>query len=272
MWARASFSLKAGFVISATMGCIALLAPVLAPYDPYATNPTIILEAPSASHWLGTDSIGRDVFSRVIYGARASLSVAAAISLISVGLGAILGAASALAGGWIDTLAMRFADVMLSLPALVIALALSAVLGPNLTNLALILGTLGIPFFARIFRSEALSLSQQNFIRSSRLLGGGFNHLLMGHIIPNLAPLLATLLSHALSTSLLAASALSFIGLGAQPPTAEWGALIYEGRNTLMFEWWCAIPPGITIAISATGFILLGDGLRDALDPRSEPQ
>jgi len=264
-----SLSLKAGLVISAVMFAIAALAPVIAPADPYQTHPAEILAAPSGAHWLGTDQLGRDVFSRVVHGARTSLLVAFFVALIGVGLGAVLGASSALAGGWIDTAAMRTVDIFLSIPSLVIALALAAVLGPNLVNLTLILGFLGAPFMARVFRSEALTLAQQNHVRASALLGAGFGFRLTRHILPNLGPLFATLVSTSMSSALMVASALSFIGLGAQPPTAEWGALIYEGRNTIMYEWWCAIPAGLAIALSATGFILVGDGLRDWLDPRS---
>lgn len=269
MQRRVSPSLWIGAVISGLMIVLAVFAGLLAPYPPDLTNPASILEPPSAAHWLGTDSLGRDVLSRLIYAARASLGVAFAVAFLSCGLGALLGAASALAGGWVDTAIMRAVDILLSLPGLVIALALSAVLGPSLVNLALILGLLGSPFMARVFRSEALSLSARNHVHASRLLGAGFVHRLRHHILPGLGPLFATLLTNALSGALMAASALSFIGLGAQPPLAEWGALIYEGRNNIMYEWWCSVPPGLAILLAATGFVLFGDGLRDWLDPRS---
>lgn len=251
---------------------VALLAPVLSVHDPYQTNPANILAMPDGTHWLGTDQLGRDVLARVLHGAQASLGIAISVALMSVGLGAVAGAASALAGGWVDSLIMRIVDVLLAIPSLVIALALAAVLGPSLLNLVLILGFLGAPFMTRLFRGQALSLASQNFVLASRLLGARFDFRLLRHILPNIAPFFATLVSQSMSSALLVASALSFIGLGAQPPTAEWGALIYEGRNNIMHEWWCAIPAGIAIAFSAAGFILLGDGLRDWLDPRSEPR
>lgn len=266
---NASFSLKAGLTISILMVLIAALAPFIAPLDPYQTDPANILAPPSWRHWLGTDQLGRDVLSRLVHGARTSLSVGFFVAFISVGLGSVIGAGSALAGGWLDALVMRTIDVLLSIPSLVIALALAAVLGPNLINLTLILGVLGAPFMARVVRSEALALVQQPYVQASALLGGRFGFRLTRHLLPNIAPLTATLLTTSMSSALMIASALSFIGLGAQPPTAEWGAIIYEGRNTIMYEWWCAIPAGVAIAISATGFVLLGDGLRDRFDPRS---
>lgn len=259
--------LRAGSLMIAFVVLCAVFAPLLAPYDPNAANPAVILEAPSQAHLLGTDNLGRDMLSRILFGARASLSVAFVVALLSVGGGAIAGAASALVGGWGDNLIMRIVDVLLSLPALIIALALSAVIGPSLVNLAIILGLLGIPFYTRVFRSEALALAAQDYVKAAQLLGGGFSYRLLRHILPNLAPLAITLMSGALSAALLTAGSLSFIGLGAQPPQAEWGALIYEGRNTIMYEWWCAVMPGIAISFTSAGFILLGDGLRNRFDP-----
>lgn len=267
---KMSASLITGLGITVLACLIALLAPILSLHDPYESNPANILAAPSTAHWLGTDQLGRDVLARILYGARTSLGIAVSVAIISVGLGVALGGASALAGGWIDNLVMRTVDVLLSIPSLVIALALAAVMGPSLINLVLILGFLGAPFMTRLFRGQALSLVNQNFVLASRLLGAGFSFRLFRHVLPNMAPFFATLVSQSMSSALLVASALSFIGLGAQPPTAEWGALVYEGRNNIMHEWWCAIPAGMAIALSAAGFILLGDGLRDWLDPRSE--
>ncbi len=261
-----------GLAIVAGLVATALLAPLLTPYSPLETDPAMILSPPSSAHWAGTDQLGRDLFTRILWGGRTSLSVAFGIMAISVGLGSVLGAASGLVGGWIDQVAMRVVDVAISIPGLVIALALSAALGPSLVNLVLVLGLLGAPFYVRLFRGEALALRQQPFVEAAKANGAGFGRLLVGHILPNLLPLIATFASSALAAALVTASALSFIGLGAQPPTPEWGVLIFEGRNTLMYEWWCAVLPGLVVSLSALGFILTGDGLRDWLDPRERPR
>jgi peptide/nickel transport system permease protein len=259
-----------GGAIVAAMVLLALLAPALTAYGPNTVDTGAILEPPSARHWAGTDNLGRDLFARILYGGRTSLGVAFGIVAIGMGLGALLGCAVGLAGGWVDRIAMRLVDVALAIPSLVIALALAAAVGPSLVNLVLILGGLAVPLYVRLFRSEALSLRERPFVLAARANGASAWRLLWVHILPNIAPLFATLASSALGTALVAASALSFIGLGAQPPTPEWGALIFEGRNTIMYEWWCAVLPGLAVAVSALGFVLLGDGLRDMLDPRGE--
>jgi peptide/nickel transport system permease protein len=263
-------ALVVGAAITAIMIFVSLAAPWLSPWPPNVPDVGAILEPPSWRHPAGTDALGRDILSRILWGGRASLGVAIGIVALSVGLGALLGAAVALAGGWIDTLVMRLVDISLSIPAIVIALALSAALGPSLGNLVLVLGLLGVPFNLRLFRSETLSLRERPFIAASRAMGAGFAALLGRHILPNLAPVIVTFASAALGSALVMASALSFVGLGAQPPTAEWGAMIFDGRTTIMYEWWCAVLPGLAVALSALGFILLGDGLRDWLDPRQE--
>lgn len=261
-------SVAAGGTIVAIMVLLALLAPLLTAYGPNEVDTGAILEPPSAQHWAGTDNLGRDLFARILYGGRTSLSVAFGIVLIGIGAGALLGCAVGLAGGWIDRIAMRLVDVALAIPSLVIALALAAAVGPSLVNLVLILGGLGVPLYLRLFRNEALALREQPFVLAARANGASAWRLLAVHILPSIAPLAATLASTALGTALVVASALSFIGLGAQPPTPEWGALIFEGRNTIMYEWWAAVLPGVAVAVSALGFVLLGDGLRDVLDPR----
>jgi peptide/nickel transport system permease protein len=256
-------------------GAVALLvllsaaAPLISSYSPLDADPTAILEPPSARHWAGTDQLGRDLFARIAWGGRASLSVAFGIVGIGVGLGLVTGAAIALAGRWADLVAMRILDVLVSVPGMVIAVALSAALGPGLGKLLLVLGLLDAPYFARLFRGETLSIREQPYIAAARASGAGFWRILLRHVLPNLAPVVATFASNALGRALVAASALSFIGLGAQPPTPEWGVLIYEGRNTLMFEWWCSVLPGLMVFIAALGFVMAGDGLRDWLDPRS---
>lgn len=267
-FARRSITVGGGLVV--LMVLLALLAPLLSSYGPNEVDTGAILEPPSARHWAGTDNLGRDMFARILYGGRTSLSVAFGIVAIGVGIGAVLGCAVGLAGGWVDRIAMRVVEIALAVPSLVIAVALAAAVGPSLVNLVLILGGLSVPLYLRLFRSEALSLRERPFVLAAKANGASLWRLLTVHILPNIAPLFATLASTALGTALVAASALSFIGLGAQPPTPEWGALIFEGRNTIMYEWWAAMLPGLAVVVSALGFVLLGDGLRDRLDPRGD--
>jgi len=259
-----------GSAIIGALILVSIAAPLIAPYSPTHSEPAAILEPPSWRHLAGTDQLGRDLFSRMMWGGRASLTVAFGVVALGVGLGAVLGAAVALAGGWVDFFAMRLVDVLVAMPSMVIALALSAALGPSLGNLILVLGLLSVPYYTRLFRGETLSIRERPFVKAARASGAGFPRILITHILPNIAPVIATFGSGALGGALVIASALSFIGLGAQPPTPEWGVLIYEGRNTLMYEWWCAVLPGLLVALAALGFVLAGDGLRDRLDARGD--
>jgi peptide/nickel transport system permease protein len=268
MTRRPSALLLAGGAVICFLVLAALLADVISPYDPYAIDTARALMPPSVHHWAGTDALGRDVLSRIIHGGRASLAVACGIVAIGLAGGFLIGAASALAGGIVDLLVMRAVEIVMALPGLVIALALTAALGPSLVNLTLAMGLLGIPFYARVVRGEVLSLRQRPYVKASMALGGRFWRIVITHIIPNVAPTLVTLASLSLSGAVLAASALSFVGLGAQPPLAEWGALIFDGRDSLLTEWWIAVFPGIAVFLAALGFNLLGDGLRDWLDPK----
>jgi len=261
-------ALIAGSILLLAIVLMSIAAPLLTPYHPDIAEPGAILQPPSWAHPAGTDSLGRDLFSRLLYGGRASLAVAFGVVAIGLSFGTLIGCASGLAGGWIDAAIMRIVDVLMSIPGLVVALALSAALGPSLLNLAYVLGGLSIPYYVRIFRGEALSLRERGFVRAARASGAGFSRLLLRHVLPNVAPTMATFGSTALGSALVAASAFSFLGLGAQPPQAEWGSLIYEGRNNIMYEWWCAILPGLLVSSAALGFILVGDGLRDLLDPK----
>jgi peptide/nickel transport system permease protein len=261
-----SLSLRIGIFILALVLIACLSAPLITPYGPNDVDPGALLEAPSAAHWAGTDQLGRDLFARILYGGRASLGVAAGITIIALGGGALLGCAIGLLGGWTETLAMRIVDILLAIPSIVIAIAVAAAVGPGLFNLTVILGSLGVPFYVRLFRGETVSLRERPFVRAARGTGAGFFRLLRVQILPNVFSLFVTLCSNALGGALLAASALSFIGLGAQPPMAEWGALIFEGRNSLMYEWWCAVLPGVAVVISALGFILVGNGIGTLID------
>lgn len=243
-------------------------APFIAPYDPNKVMLSARLMPPSAAHWFGTDEVGRDLFSRVIYGSRASCGAAFMIVLISMSIGVFLGCLSGIAGGVFDSAMMRVMDVVLALPALVLAMALAAALGPSLFNSMLAVAIVRIPAYVRLARGQTLSLRERVFVKASRTFGASNLYILRWHMLPNaLSPLIvqATL---DLGGIVLIAAALSFIGLGAQPPTAEWGALVSSGRSFILDQWWYGTFPGLAILVTAMGCNLLGDGIRDMLDPR----
>ncbi|MCL4425519.1 MAG: ABC transporter permease [Firmicutes bacterium] len=246
----------------------ALLAPWISPYPPNEPNYAAALKAPSPEHLLGADELGRDVLSRIIYGARVSLQV----GLISVGialtLGLLLGATAGYYGGRLDDLIMRIMDILLAFPGVLLAIAIMAVLGPGIRNAMIAIGIVSIPQYARIVRGSVLSLKENEYIEAARALGTSTGRLVGRHILPNiLAPLIvrATL---GTSEAILEAAALGFLGLGVQPPTAEWGAMLSGGRNYLYNAPHIATFPGVAITITVLAMNLFGDGLRDALDPR----
>jgi peptide/nickel transport system permease protein len=265
---RASPLTLAGLAIISVVLFTVAAAPLIAPYDPNALNLLHRLAPPSAEHWFGTDQVGRDILSRVIWGARTSVLVGFAIVGISMGIGTVIGAFSGLAGGRIDTIVMRFMDVVLSFPSFVMAMALAAALGPDLINAMLAIAVVRIPFYVRLARGQALSLRERPYVKAAVSFGASPLHIVRRHIVPNaLAPIIvqATL---DIGLAILTASALSFIGLGAQQPTAEWGAMVSNGRDYLLDQWWYPTFPGLAILVTAVGFNLLGDGLRDIFDPR----
>mgnify|MGYP001036960722 CR=1 FL=1 len=247
---------------------IMVAAPWIAPYNPDKLDLLHRLAAPSLAHFFGTDEVGRDIFSRVLWGARTSVTVGLAIVAISMGFGTVIGAFSGLVGGRVDTLIMRFMDVVLSFPSFVMAMALAAALGPNLMNAMLAIAVVRIPFYVRLARGQALSLRSKPYVKAAMSFGAPRVQVMRRHIMPNaMAPIIvqATL---DIGLAILTASALSFIGLGAQQPTAEWGAMVATGRDYLLDQWWYPTLPGLAILITAVGFNLLGDGLRDMFDPR----
>ena len=246
----------------------ALFAPWIAPYPPDAIDLASRLQPPSASHWAGTDEVGRDILSRLIHGARASLGVGLGIVLIGSSLGIVIGSVAGYLGGTTDAVIGRIVDTLLAMPAMVIALALSAAMGPGLGNAMIALGGVSVPMYARLARSQALSLRERDFVRASRALGAGTFHQLRHNIVPNLLPAAIVFMTFHLGNAILAASALSFIGLGAQPPLAEWGALVSTGRGFVLQHWWYAVIPGIVIVVTTAAINLLGDVARDAIDAR----
>lgn len=257
-----------GAAIALVVLVMIVAAPWIAPYPPDRIALSARLAPPSLAHFFGTDEVGRDIFSRVIFGSRASCGTAFSIVVLSTLCGSVIGCLSGVVGGPVDTSVMRLMDVFLALPALILAMALAAALGPSLFNAMLAVAVVRVPAYVRLARSQTLALRSRTYVKASRSFGASPLYLLRWHILPNaLSPIIvqATL---DLGGTILTAAALSFIGLGAQPPTSEWGAMVSSGRNFLLDQWWYATFPGLVILISAMGFNLLGDGLRDLLDPR----
>lgn len=261
-------SAVAGFVIIAAMVFLAVFAPLLTAYNPVWISLGERLTPPSGVHPFGTDELGRDILSRIMYGARISLRIGILVVLIAGGFGAIIGAVSGYAGGQADNLIMRVMDVILSFPPLVLALALAAALGPDLNNAILAVAFVMIPKFARLVRGETLALKERQFIAAARAVGAKGLWIILHHILPNCFSSVIVLATLVLGEAILIAASLSFIGLGAQPPTPEWGAMVSVGRKFLMDQWWYATFPGLFILTTVIGFNILGDTLRDILDPR----
>jgi peptide/nickel transport system permease protein len=258
-----------GLVLLAILLFVALFAPVIAPYDPIKVNITDALEAPSTSHLLGTDDLGRDVFSRVLWGARISLSV----GVISVSIGFLVGVSVGLLAGYLggtfDLLAMRVIDALLAFPALVLAIAITAALGPQIQNAMIAIGIVAVPGYARLTRGQVLSVRSREYIVAARTVGVPPLRIVLGHIFPNIANPLVVQATLATAFAILAEAALSFLGLGPQPPYPSWGQDInYSQRYLANMKWWMSAGPGIAIFIAVFTFNFLGDALRDALDPR----
>ena len=261
-------SAVAGCIIIAAMVFMAVFASLLSPYDPIRISLAERLRPPSAVHFFGTDELGRDILSRIMHGARISLRIGVLVVLIAGGLGAIIGAISGYVGQRVDNLIMRVMDVVLSFPPLVLALALAAALGPDLNNAILAVAFVMIPKFARLVRGEALAVKERQFIAAARAAGAKRLWIILHHILPNCLSSVIVLGTLVLGEAILIAASLSFIGLGAQPPTPEWGAMVSVGRKFLMDQWWYATFPGLFILVTVIGFNILGDALRDILDPR----
>ena len=247
---------------------LALLGPTIAPRDPSTLDLLSILQGPSAAHPFGTDNLGRDLFSRVIVGARISVEVAVIILSLSVVFGTLLGIVSGLAGGLVDEIVMRFTDLFLAFPAFVLAAAIAATLGPSLHNTVLALAVVFWPWYTRLARGQVLSLREREFVLAARVAGAGTFSIAVRHLVRNVLPVIVVQVSLDVGYAILATSSLSFLGLGAQPPAPEWGALITDGRSFIQTAWWWATFPGIALALTVLGFNLLGDGLRDWIDPR----
>jgi glutathione transport system permease protein len=264
---RKRLALAAGLVILLLI-LASLLAPWIAPYDPATPDYDNLLEGPSLLHLCGTDAYGRDILSRIIWGGRVSLSV----GFLSVALGGVtgivLGLVSGFFGGWTDAVLMRLMDVLLAFPGIVLAIGVVAVLGPGIDNVIYAIAVFSVPVFARLVRGNTLALKQTLYVQCARSIGVGSPKLMLVHILPGALPSVIVYASLRLGTSILTAAALSFIGLGARPPSAEWGAMLADGRSYIGVADHITIFPGLAIFITVLAFNLLGDGLRDALDQR----
>jgi peptide/nickel transport system permease protein len=227
------------------------------------------LGAPSAEHWFGTDELGRDILARTLYGARATLSIVALVSVIVVPIGLAVGTVAGYMGGWVDAILMRITDIFLAFPRLILALAFAAALGPGIENAVIAISLTSWPAYARIARSETMTIANSDFIQSVVLQGASTWRILFRHIVPLCLGSVIVRLTLDMAGIILTAAGLGFLGLGAQPPTPEWGAMVSSGRDVILDQWWVATIPGLAIFIVSLGFNLLGDGLRDVFDPKS---
>ncbi|MGZ8269940.1 MAG: ABC transporter permease [Methylophilus sp.] len=260
---------KAGFIIIVTVFLLAMLAPWIAPYDPDDINVKAILLAPSSHHWMGTDGLGRDVLSRMLFGGQISLLVGLVAVGISTSIGIVLGALAGYYRGWVDTFIMRLVDIMLSIPSFFLILAVIAFLTPSIINIMIVIGLTSWMGVTRLVRAEFLSLSEREFVQASRTLGAKDARLIFKHLLPNsLTPIIVSAVL-GVAGAVLMESGLSFLGLGVQAPQASWGNILTDGKEYIQFAWWLSLFPGLAILITVLGYNLLGEGLRDALDPKS---
>jgi len=262
----------AGFVIILLIFWLAMLAPFIAPYDPNDIDVKAILLEPSMQHWMGTDGLGRDVLSRMLHGGRISLLVGLVAVGISTAIGVLLGAIAGFYRGWTDVFIMRLVDVMLSIPSFFLILAVIAFLTPSIINIMIVIGLTSWMGVTRLVRAEFLSLSEREFVTASRTLGARDIRLIFKHLLPNsLTPIIVSAVL-GVAGAVLMESGLSFLGLGVQAPQASWGNILTDGKEYIQFAWWLSLFPGLAILITVLGYNLLGEGLRDALDPRSGHQ
>jgi peptide/nickel transport system permease protein len=257
-----------GLVIVLLLTLVAVFAPLLAPHDPTVIDPLRSLEGSSGDHLLGTDELGRDVLSRLLIGARWSLGIAALATLCVMTVGTLIGLVAGYLGGWVDALVMRIVDALLALPNLLLYLAIIGTLGPGIRNVFVALVSISWASYARVMRGLVLSVRERAFVRASKSLGAGTGRLMLRHILPNVISPIVVLATLQLGGTILALAALGFFGLGAQPPTPEWGTMINQGRLFLQTNPGLMIYPGIAISLAVLGFNLMGDGLRDVLDPQ----
>jgi peptide/nickel transport system permease protein len=257
-----------GAVVVVLFVAAAVLAPLIAPADPLKTNFLLIRKAPSAAHWLGTDDLGRDILSRLIFGARASLLAGCISVSIALALGVPIGLVAGYFGGWIDAVLSRVVEALLSCPFLVLAIALGAFLGPSLGNAMIAIGLSAMPIFARLTRGQVLAVKAEDYIEGARAIGLPDRWIILRYVLPNALSPIVVQATLAIAGAIIAEASLSFLGLGQQPPAPSWGSMLNTAKNFLEQAPWMSISPGVAIFLAVLGFNLLGDGLRDALDPR----
>jgi peptide/nickel transport system permease protein len=259
----------AGLTVLIALLLLALLAPVLTARSPVAQDLGARLQPPSRTYWLGTDELGRDIYTRVLYGSRITLVIVGLVVILVAPTGLLIGTAAGYLGGWVDTVLMRVTDVFLAFPRLILALAFVSALGPGIENAVIAIACTAWPPYARVARAETLTIRRSDFIAAIRLQGAGPIRILLGHVVPLCTSSLIVRVGLDMAGIILTAAGLGFLGLGAQPPAPEWGAMIASGRRFLLDQWWVATMPGIAILVVSLGFNLLGDGLRDVLDPKA---
>ncbi|UXN66943.1 ABC transporter permease (plasmid) [Phyllobacterium sp. A18/5-2] len=260
----------AGLVIILLLVFVAIFVPWLAPYSPFDQNLRDALSPPDGQHLLGTDELGRDILSRILWGSRITLSIVAIVSVIVAPIGLVVGCLAGYYGGWLDTILMRITELFLSFPSLILALAFVAALGPSLNNAIIAIALTQWPPIARLARAESLSLRKRDHISAVHLMGATNLRIVLGHIAPLCVPSVIVRITLNMAGIILTAAGLGFLGLGAQPPSPEWGAMVSTGRRFMLDSWWVGTMPGLSILTVSLAFNLVGDALRDALDPRQE--
>jgi len=258
-----------GLFVIALLVALALLAPLISPYDPSSQTWSAVRKAPSALHWFGTDDVGRDVLARVIYGAQASLMAGIISVAIAIALGVPAGLIAGYVGGFVDALFGRITDAMLACPFLILAIALAAFLGPSLGNAMIAIGITTTPIFVRLTRAQVMAVKVEDYVEAARAVGNPHWRIALVHILPNILPALLVQATLSLAAAIIAEAALSFLGLGQQPPAPSWGSMLNAAQRFLVNAPWMAVWPGLAIFLAVLSFNLVGDGLRDALDPRS---
>lgn len=259
-----------GLVVIVLIVLAAIFAPFISPYDPAAQSWSAVRKPPSAAHWFGTDEVGRDLLTRVIYGARASLAAGVISVGIAIGIGVPIGLLAGTAGAWVDGLISRVTDAMLACPSLILAIVLAAFLGPSLFNAMIAIGITAMPLFVRLTRGQVLSIKSEDYVEAARAVGNPRWRIALRYILPNVLPQLLVQATLTIATAIIAEASLSFLGLGQQPPAPSWGSMLNAAQRFLVNAPWMAVWPGLAIFVTVLSFNLLGDGLHDALDPRAK--
>ncbi len=257
-----------GCIVVLSLFAVSLLAPWIAPYDPSAIDLKQVLAPPSAAHPFGTDQLGRDVLSRMIWGSRISLKVGFVATGIAMLIGTILGAMSGYYGRWVDAVIMRFVDIMLCFPTFFLILAVIAILEPSIWNIMIVIGLTSWMGITRLVRADFISLKERDFVAAARVIGAGDLRIIFVHILPNAMASVLVAVTLGVAGAILTESALSFLGIGVQPPTPSWGNILTAGKDNIDIAWWLSLYPGLAILITVLGYNLLGEGIRDSLDPR----